>query len=509
MPYLLGIDNGTTVSKAALFDLEGHELATAGAGADTLYPYPGWTERSMEQLWQTTAQAVRAVLAQSGVNPREIVAIGNTGHGNGLYLLDKHGQPARNGIQSLDIRAADILEARKADDIQGKAFPYILQAFWPGQPQALLPWIKANEPDVYARIGHVLLCKDYIKYRLTGVITTDYTDMSGTGLLDNAGRRYSRGLLELYGIPEILDALPPLALSHEIIGRVTAEAARATGLAEGTPVAGGMFDVDAGAVGSGVIEPGTLCIIAGSWSINEVLIDRPVEDRDLAMVSIAPIPDRWLVLEASATSATNLEWFVQHFCGDERQEAAARGVSVFDIINEKVAGLPPGGGGVFFHPFLYGSNVQVTARAGFYGVAGWHTKAHLLRALYEGVVYSHLSHVDKLRKLGPLSVARITGGGARSPVWTQIFADALDMTMEVAEGGEVSARGAAMAAGIAVGVYRDYADAVRKAVRVIRRQPPNAEHTPRYLERYQIYRELLEVMQRPWERISRLANDQG
>jgi L-xylulokinase len=137
MPYLLGIDNGSTVSKAALFDLEGNEVAVASASAETFYPHPGWTERSMDSLWQTTAQAIRAVLAQSGVNPRDIAGIGNTGHGNGLYLIDRHGEPVRNGIQSLDTRAADLLEDRKKRDVQGRAFPYILQEFWPAQPRPL------------------------------------------------------------------------------------------------------------------------------------------------------------------------------------------------------------------------------------------------------------------------------------------------------------------------------------------------------------------------------------
>ena len=150
------------------------------------------------------------------------------------------------------------------------------------------------------------------------------------------------------------------------------------------------------------------------------------------------------------------------------------------------------------------SNVQATARAGFYGIAGWHTKAHLLRALYEGVVYGHLSHVDKLRAIGPLKTARLTGGGSRSEIWTQIFADALNMPMEVPHGIEVSARGAAMSAGIGVGIYRDHADAVQQAVRIVRRQEPIAENTPHYLARYREYWRLLEAMRQPWDSLSRL-----
>ncbi len=505
MVYLLGIDNGNTVSKAALFDEHGREVAVASAGAETFYPQPGWTERSMESLWTSTAQAIRGVIEKAGIDPRDIVGIGNTGHGNGLYLLDKHGQPVRNGIQSLDTRADGILAERRQRGIQERAFPYILQEFWPAQPNALLPWLKQHEPDSYRRIARIVLCKDYVKFRLTGEVTTDYTDISGTCLLDNTNKRYSRDLLDWYGIPEMWDALPRLAESTEVVGRVTKQAAEATGLMEGTPVVGGLFDVDAGALGSGVIMPGTLCIIAGTWSINEVLIDQPVQNPALAMVHVGMVPGRWMVLEGSATSMANLEWFVNTLCGEEKQEAAKRGVSVYEICSELVDGLPPGSTDIIFHPFLFGSNVQATARAGFYGVAGWHTKAHLLRALYEGVVYGHMNHIDKLRVLGPLKVARLTGGGSRSVVWTQMFADALNMVMEVPDGGEVSALGAAMSAGIGVGVYRDHADAVRQAVRVIRRQEPISDNTPHYLKRYQAYQQLLDVMRQPWETLYHLG----
>jgi L-xylulokinase len=362
-----------------------------------------------------------------------------------------------------------------------------------------LPWIKYNEPDVYRRIDKIFLVKDYVKFRLTGERTSDFTDMSGTCLLDNPRKQYARELLDMYDIPEMWDALPRLAESFEVVGRVTKAAAEATGLAEGTPVVGGLYDVDAGALGSGVIAPGTLCIIAGTWSINEVIIEQPVENPALAMVHVAMVPNRWMVLEGSATSMANLEWFANTLCGEEKQLAAQRGVSVYEICNEMVDSLPPGSTDIIFHPFLFGSNVQATARAGFYGVAGWHTKAHLVRALYEGVVYGHRNHIDRLRILGPLKVARITGGGSRSQVWTQIFADTLDMTMEVAEGVEVSAKGVAMSAGIGVGLYKDHADAVAKAVRIVRRQEPIAENTPLYDARYKAYRELLDVMQKPWD----------
>ena len=503
--YLLGIDNGSTVSKAALFDINGKEIAVASCAADTEYPQPGWTERDMEMLWQSTATAIREVLAKSGVRPEEIAGIGNTGHGNGVYLLDKQGQPLRNGIQSLDSRAADVVMEWNQSDLHAQVFPFTLQSFWPAQPNALLVWLKKNEPQNYERVGAILMVKDYIKYRLTGEISGDYTDMSAANLMDVRNKCYSSELMALYDLSEVTGALPPLKQSSEVAGQVMPAATQETGLAAGTPVVGGLFDVDASAIGSGVINPNQACLVMGSWSINEVITEDPIVDPSLFMTTIFAEPDLFLTIEGSATSATNLEWFVNQFCGDERAEAKRRGISVYEVCSEEVAALPPGSTNIIFHPFLFGSNVQSTARAGFYGVAGWHTRAHLLRALYEGVAFGHLSHIEKLRTAGAqINSARLAGGGSRSPVWSQMFADTIQVPMEVPDGNELGARGAALSAGIGAGVYRDYAEAVQEAVSVVRVHEPIPSNTPHYLARYDEYQRLVEVMQAPWEALNKL-----
>jgi L-xylulokinase len=188
--YFLGIDNGNTVSKAALFDVHGKEIAIASCKVDTEYPHPGWTERNMDLLWESTACAIHDVLASSGIRPEEIAGIGSTGHGNGMYLLDSQGNSLRNGIQSMDTRAAGILEEWNQRGLHDAVFPYTIQSFWPAQPNALLAWMKKYEPQNYARIGAILMCKTH-KYRLTGEIASDYTDMSGTPV-DVRAKRYSR-----------------------------------------------------------------------------------------------------------------------------------------------------------------------------------------------------------------------------------------------------------------------------------------------------------------------------
>ena len=504
--YLLGIDSGSTVTKAALIDFHGKEIAIASCKADTEYPHPGWTERDMEMLWQSTATAIRAVLAKSLVKPDEIVGIGNTGHGNGIYLLDKTGQPLRPGIQSMDSRASEILTEWNERDLHSKVFPFTIQSFWPAQPNALLAWMKENEPQNFERIGAILMVKDYIKYRLTGEISSDFTDMSATSLMDVRNKCYSRELLAMYDLTEVFEALPPLKNSFQVAGQVTSTAAEETGLRAGTPVVGGVFDVDASAIGCGAVNPGQACIVAGTWGINEVITQEPIVAPELFMTTLFANSDLFITIEGSATSATNLEWFVAQCCGDERAEATRRGISVYDICNEQVASLAPGSSNIIFHPFLYGSNVQPSARAGFYGIAGWHTRAHLLRALYEGVVFCHLSHIEKLRTAGAqIGSVRLTGGGSRSQVWTQIFADTLELPMEVSDGNELGARGAAMSAGIGTGIYRDYADAAQQAVSIVRIQEPVRANTPLYLARYNEYRRLIGAMQTPWQELSKLS----
>lgn len=504
--YLLGIDNGSTVLKAALFDLQGKEIAVACCKADTEYPHPGWTERDMEMLWQSTASAIREVLAKSGIRTEEIGGIGNTGHGNGIYLLDKQGQPLRNGIQSMDSRAADVIAGWNQRNLHALVFPFTIQSFWPAQPNALLAWLKQNEPQNYDRLGAILMVKDYIKYRLTGEITGDYTDMSATSLMDVRNKCYSRELLALYDLSEVYDALPILKHSSEVVGQVTTAASQETGLAVGTPVVGGLFDVDASAIGTGVINPNQACLVAGSWSINEVVTLDPIVDSELFMTTLFAEPGLYLTIEGSATSATNLEWFVNQCCGDERVEAKRRGISVYEVCNEEVASLAPDGTNIIFHPFLYGSNVQPTARAGFYGVAGWHTRAHLLRALYEGVVFGHLSHIEKLRTAGgQINTARLAGGGSRSLVWSQMFADTIQVPMEISDGNEFGARGAALSAGIGAGIYNNYAEAVQEAVSIVRIHEPNPANTPFYLARYAEYQRLAKVMQAPWEALNKLG----
>lgn len=502
--YLLGIDNGVTVSKVVVFDTAGNKIFTGSRKITTHHPRPGWAERDMAVVWEMTAAAIRDAIAGAGITAKQILAVGNASHGNGIYLLNTAGAPLRPAILSLDTRADEFVKQWNTNGVFDSLWGRTYQQIWAGQPPALLAWLKAYEPETYEKIGTVLQSKDYVKYRLTGEVTTDYTDISATSLFDLARKTFDQGILAKFGIPEIAHALAAPLPSDAVAGKVTPEAASVTGLLEGTPVVGGMFDVSASALGSGVIYPGQACIISGSWSVNTAVSNTLIDDQRIFMNSIYT-DTTFMTIEASATSAINLEWFVNQFCDAEKAEAKQRGISVYEVCNEIVGQMPPGSTNILFHPFLYGSNVQATARAGFYGVAGWHERKHLLRAIYEGVVYGHMSHIEKLRQAHiPINTARFTGGGSRSDVWSQMFADAIGIPCEVVNGDEIGAKGAALCAGIGIGVYRDYADAVETAVQVTKRYEPNPQATPFYIERFNEHQYLTTVMKEAWARLNLL-----
>ena len=502
--YLLGIDNGNTVCKASLFDLQGGAVAQASCKIATHHPKPGFSERDMQELWRATARTIREVITRARISPGQILAIGNTGHGNGLYLLDRAGRPLL-GITSLDTRAASVCKAWRESDIAKKTFPLSFQAFWAAQSNSLLKWVKLNEPAIYKRIGSVLLCKDFVNYCLTGQIASDYSDMSATNLMNVATRSYSRELLREYELEDSYPALPPLKDSYEIMGKLSPEAARETGLPAGIPVVTGMLDVDAGMVGSGVVEPGVACVIAGTWSVNTIVSEQPVANPNLAMGAIFSAPQRWKSVEASATSMSNLDWFIAQFCDAENLEAQEKGISVYELCDKKAAVLPLRGDAPLFHPFLYGSNVQSSAKAGFYGVAGWHTRADLLRSLYEGIVFGHANHIEKLSQGGTaFKRIRLTGGGSRSHYLAQLFADVLDCVIEVPARSETGTWGAAVSAGIGAGVFANYQEAIQASVHISEIYQPDISRTTFYRNRYQEYRRLTAEMEQSWKRLTLL-----
>lgn len=500
MRYLVGIDNGGTFSKAAIFDEDGNQISVASEGTVTLTPKPGYTERDMEQLWQVNAKAVYAAIEKSGIDPKQIAGVSFSGHGKGLYLIDGEGKPAYHGILSTDSRAWEYIEKWYKDGTNKKVYQKTFQEILVMQPVALLAWLKDHEPEVIEKTRYIFAVKDYIRYMLTGEAYAEYTDFTGANLVNLNTGEYDRELLGLFGIEEAYEKLPPLRYSSDVCGYVTEEASRATGLPAGIPVAAGMFDVDACGIASGLADENQMCMVAGTWSINEFIARNPVTNGSVALNSMFCIPGYYLVEESSPTSAGNMEWFIRNLMDYEKREAKENGGSIYDITNEWVSSIEPQDNSLIFLPFLNGSNEDPLAKGTFVGLTAYHTKKHMLRAVYEGIVFSHLTHVKKLllNHEIPASI-RLSGGAANSRVWVQIFADALQIPVDTISDKELGAQGAAMAAGIAAGIYKDYQDAVNRTVQITDRVMPRPQYREIYEKKYEAYRGVIEGLSKAWK----------
>jgi L-xylulokinase len=452
--YLLGLDAGNTVIKAVIFDLEGRQLAMRALDGHSVMPQPGHIERNLDDLWANACQAISGCVREAGIHPGQISGIGCAGHGNGLYLLDKLDRPLL-GIQSLDTRAAPL--AAKLSAFNGDALhATCLQRPWPAQTPTILAWVKSNAPEMYARAGCLMLCKDFLTFKLTGERVSDISDMSGCGLLRMPDCVFDDDLLSLYGLEDAKPLLPRLIGSTDIVGTISPKAAAETGLSEDTPVIGGFFDVVASALGAGVSSPGEASIIVGTWS--------------------------------------NLEWYVREFV-----ERGAHHPDPFGYCNSLIGSVSPEPDDPLFHPFLYGSGRGADFRAGFYGIAGWHHEAHLLRAVLEGVMFEHRRHIEVLKKAGlRFDRAILSGGGARSLHWPQIFADGLGVPIAVARARETGALGAAIGAGIATGLFQDYEAGIAAMTRPGNEFMPDPGMLRHYDRRYHLFNDLSESMRAFW-----------
>lgn len=499
MSYYIGLDNGGTTTKAAIFDDKGNEIGVSSVSTDAIIPKPGFTERDMDEMWRANCTVIRGVLEKSGVSPEDIAAIAVCGHGKGLYLWGKDNKPAMNGIISTDNRAYAYEIKWKTDGTEAKAAEYSVQSVMACQPVALLAWLKDNMREVYDNIAWVFGCKDYVRFKLTGEALAEYTDNSGSNLMNLYTRKFDKRLLELFGIPEVEHALPPLRKATEICGHVTEEAAKACGLKAGTPVAGGMFDIDACALALDVLNDERICMIAGTWSINEYPSRNLVKSGGI-MNSLFAIPDLYLIEQCSATSAGNNEWFVNTMLKELSQQASAEGRKVYDIVNQWVESVPPEEFCPVFLPFLFASNVHPNARGSFVGLAGNHDRKHLCRSVYEGVAFSHKYHLNKLLKTrtNAPECIRLAGGVVNSPVWVQMFADIMEMPVETVNVKETGALGCAIAAAVAVGNYPSIDEAAKAMCHIGRRVEPNEKNYDIYRRKYDLYLKTIDALDGLW-----------
>lgn len=497
--FVMGIDNGGTTTKAALYDLEGKEIAKSSQNTRMITPQPYYTERNVEELFDANITVIREVIKKSGVKPEDIIGIGIAGHGNGLYLMGDHYTAPRNGIVSTDNRATEYLEKWYADGFEEKIKPKTMQDVWAAQPVALLAWLNEHEPQVIDKTNKIFMVKDLIRYYLTGEAYQEITDASGTNMINLHTRDYDDELFEFFGIENWKSKLPPLVESTAYCGKIRKEIAELTGLCEGTPVSGGLFDISSSALSTGLIQENQLGIVTGTWSINEYVTSEPTTD--VFLCSIYPLKNRWLATEASPTSGSNLEWYISNFLSDKKAEAKKQGKSIYDFCNQEVEATTPEESNLVFLPFVFGSNAKKNATAGFVGATSYNTPQHFLRAVYEGVVFSHKHHIDNLKVAnsalkGP---ARIAGGITNSKVWLQMFADILQMPLEIVKVEENGALGAAMTAAVMAQEYGSLEVAVDKMVAIDETIQPNKELAKIYDEKYSRYRQVINSMEKTWD----------
>ncbi len=497
MKYFLGLDNGGTTTKAGVYDETGGELAVASLPARVFSPQSEFFEQDMDELWDSNCTVIRQAVKKSGIPAEKLKGIAVCGHGKGLYLWGKDNRPLRNGILSSDSRAKTYVEQWEADGIVKQAFSKTCQKILPCQPVPLLRWIKEQEPHVFSNIQWVFECKDYIRFRLTGEARGEITDYSGTGLVNLSTGQYDRELLRLFSLEEIFPALPPLCGSFDRCGQVTPQAAAETGLAPGTPVIGGMFDIDACAAAVGISRPDAVCMIAGTWSINEYLRAKPVLDGTVMLNSISFLPDYFLVEESSPTSAGNLEWVIDRMLSQLRERHQS---NIYQALDQMVEELPLEEQYPFFVPFLMGSNLAPNAKASFIGLQSFQNQKHLVKAVYEGIVFSHKTHFERLKQSNKegFRCVRLAGGAAKSMVWSQMFADILELPVEVMDIKETGTLGCAMAAAVGTGTYESFEQAFSHMGKAGGCLYPRPERTELYRRRYQIYQHINQSLASVW-----------
>lgn len=479
---LLAIDLGTTAIKVALFDVAGELLALSNHEYELLTPQDAVVELPAPVYWDTAVRGVRDVVAEAKIDPRGIATVGISSQGETFVPMDAQGRELRNAIVWLDTRAA-----REAEDIAA-AFPQDeyhrvtgLQDVSPMWLAAKILWLRRHEPEVFARTAKYPLVHDYIIHKLTGRYVTEGCVSTTTGLLDLRNHCWWEAMLALVGIcPEHLSELRH---SGEIAGHVTAAAAAATGLAEGTPVATGAMDQMAAAVGAGNVAPGTITASIGTALAVVATTDTMVLDPERRMFTgPSAIRDKFILLPYAQTAGMALKWFRDTFAG-----------GTYEAMAELAQDAPPGADGLVMLPHLTGSTCPDSnpkARGAFVGISLSHGRAHFVRAVMESVAYMLREIVEMLAGLGiPTTEVRAMGGGAKSDFWLQMMADVLERPVAVTQCTEAACLGAAILAGAGAGVYPDAAAGAEAAAKIARRYMPRRGPVEAYEAGYAAYRE--------------------
>jgi len=494
----LGIDVGTGGTRALVIDGAGRVLASASADHQPFSsPNPGWADQSPADWWKACGLAVRKVLQQSGIKKDEIACVGFSGQMHGAVLLDAKHEVIRPAIIWCDQRTEQ--QVHELADLFGTDRLIQLTCNPPLTNFTLtkLMWIRKNEPGNWQRFRHLLLPKDYVRFRLTGGLAMDVADASGTLLLDVANRQWSAEVLRQTGIAR--EVLPTLCESPEVCGRVSAAGAEATGLNVGTPVVAGAGDQSAGAVGMGIVRPGAVSATIGTSGVVFAATDRPAPDaRGRIHTFCHAIPGRWHVMGVTQSAGLSLRWFADQFAQDCKGPADR-----YEVLTGEASKVPAGAQGLFWLPYLMGERTphcDPNARAALVGLSASHTRGHVVRAILEGVAFSLKDSFTIFEEMKlPLERIRLGGGGARSPLWRQIQADVYGHEVEVVEAEEGAAYGAAILAGVGAGAWATVDEACDAVVRVAQRIAPVQESSAAVNANYATYRNLYPALRQVLE----------
>jgi len=493
--YFIGIDSSTTATKALLMDDQGAVVAIGRSEYDFETPRPLWSEQSPQLWWDATVIAIREAIAQAGIDGDAVAGIGLTGQMHGLVLLDTDGEVLRPSILWNDQRTQ-----AECDEIRARVGPEELIAITgndalTGFTAPKILWVRNNEPDVFARVSHVLLPKDYVRFRLTDTYAIDRAGGSGTILFDLAARDWSSAVAGALDIPA--GWLPPTFEGPDVTGVVTEQAAALTGLRPGTPVMAGGGDQAANGVGVGAVAPGVVAMSVGTSGVVFAAADRPVvEPAGRLHAFCHAVPGMWHLMGVMLSAAGSYKWFKEAFAPD----------LTYDELNDAAAEVPAGSEGLVFLPYLTGERTphpDPLARGAFIGLTVRHGLGHMARAVMEGVAFGLRDSVELMAAEMELGEVRVSGGGASSDLWLRIIADVIGLPVRVVGTAESAAHGAAMLAAVGAGAFDSVAEACEAAVELGEVTEPGAD-AGIYTYVYGVYRDLYPVLREPFHRLAGL-----
>jgi len=496
MDYLLGIDIGTSGTKGVLMDREGKIYARAEREYSIDIPQPGWAEQDPKMWWEATIQIIREVIKESKVNPKEVKGIGLSGQMHGTVFLDKNLQPFRPAIIWADQRSGSQCEFIYQKIGKERVAELTGSPVATGFMCSTLLWMKENQPEEFNQIYKVILAKDYIRYRLTGNLGVEVTDASSTLLLDIKRRCWSEELLDILGLP--LKILPgEVHESQEVAGYLIGEVARDTGLLEGIPVIFGGGDQSMQAIGNGVIRPGILSSTIGTGGQLFITLDKFTYDTKLRIHTFChAIPGTYHLLGAILSAGLSLKWL---------RENILHTPDSYRIFDEEVEKISAGSEGIIFLPYLLGERspyMNPQAKGVFFGLSLKHHRAHLIRAIMEGVVFALRDCMEVFEELG-IKIERViaSGGGAKSKVWRQMQADIFNKEISMTQSIEQTAMGTAILAGVGVGIYKDVEEGCKKAVKLKEEKiKPIPENVDIYHKQFEIYKSLYQDLKGDFKR---------